>query len=60
MINVYSIEEAKNKKCPAYVDEYCVTSNCMVWLWQENVRDKDTLEELQTHGYCGLTGKQKD
>ena len=60
MINIYSIEEAERKTCPVEVREHCITSECMVWCWQEDVRDAETLEELRTHGYCGLINKRKD
>lgn len=58
MINIYTKEEAETKDCPADVNVHCNTSGCMAWLWQENVRDKDTLEEILKYGYCGLVHKR--
>jgi len=56
MINVYAVEEAETKDCPV-ASKKCNTSGCMAWIWKENVRDKDTLEEVLKYGYCGLVRK---
>ncbi len=59
MINTYSTLEASKKQCPI-LSTNCIVKACMLWIWKPNVRDKDTLEELRTHGYCGLTIIRKD
>ena len=59
MINVYTEDEATTTRdCPMNSTGHCSGSDCMVWLWQENVRCPNTLEEVLIYGYCGLGVKR--
>ena len=68
MIFCTSEEDAKTKWCPMARNTFehqtvnCIASACMAWRWVEtHVKDADgnlTVVSGDTHGYCGLAGKE--
>jgi hypothetical protein len=57
-------EEAEDKLCPLFPNDYCYGSRCMAWRWRpkghQDLMQGAMLqlplvpEESMTHGYCGM------